>query len=80
MIAFALQISLLCARYQTRIEYQTRTKKLKTIKMNSRKKGTRQPLSEREKTAVVRYCEELKTEKPAMLTKEFCDRASLTDI
>jgi hypothetical protein len=44
--------------------------------MNSRKKGTRQPLSEREKMAVVRYCEELKTEKPAMLTKEICDRAS----
>jgi hypothetical protein len=44
--------------------------------MNSRKKGTGQPLSEREKMAVVRYCEELKTEKPAMLTKQICDRAS----
>jgi hypothetical protein len=44
--------------------------------MNSRKKGTGRSLSEREKLAVVRYWEEVKSEKPNMLVKEICDKAS----
>jgi hypothetical protein len=44
--------------------------------MNSRKRGTGRSLSEREKLAVVRYCEEVKSEKPNLLVKEICDKAS----
>jgi hypothetical protein len=44
--------------------------------MNSRKKGTGRSLSEREKLAVARYWEEVKSEKPNMLVKEICDKAS----
>lgn len=44
--------------------------------MNSRKKGTGQPLGQREKMAMVRYCEEIKTENPNLLTKEICEKAS----
>jgi hypothetical protein len=36
----------------------------------------RRSLSEREKLAVVRYWEEVKSEKPNMLVKEICDKAS----
>ena len=42
----------------------------------SRKKGTGQPLLLREKMAVVRYCDELKKEKPTMLIKEICEKAA----
>jgi hypothetical protein len=44
--------------------------------MNSRKKDTGRSLSEREKLAVVRYWEEVKSEKPNMLVKEICDKVS----
>jgi hypothetical protein len=40
--------------------------------MAPRKKGTGQPLLEHEKLAIVRYCEDLKSENPNFLTKELC--------
>jgi hypothetical protein len=43
--------------------------------MASPKKGTGQPLLEREKLAIVRYCEDVNLEKPNFLTKEICEKA-----
>jgi hypothetical protein len=45
------------------------------IPMASPKKGTGQPLLEREKLAIVRYCEDVNLEKPNFLTKEICEKA-----
>jgi hypothetical protein len=44
--------------------------------MAPRKKGTGQPLLEHEKLAIVRYCENLKSENPNFLTKELCQKAA----
>jgi hypothetical protein len=44
--------------------------------MSSRKKGTRHPLLEREKLTIVRYCEDVNSEKPNFLTKEIYEKAA----
>jgi hypothetical protein len=44
--------------------------------MASRKKRTGQPLLEREKLTIVRYCEDVNSEKPNFLTKEICEKAA----
>jgi hypothetical protein len=44
--------------------------------MASPKKGTGQPLLEREKLAIVRYCEDVNLEKPNFLTKEIWEKAA----
>jgi hypothetical protein len=46
------------------------------IPMASPKKGTRQSLLKREKFAIVRYCEDVNSEKPNFLTKEICEKAA----